>query len=446
MALKQLMKRKQLETLNKQLSELTARDEHFSKRNEDLSKSIEEATTDEEMKIVNDEVEALEAEEKEHEDKKAALTGQIEALEEELKEFDDRSAAASTKTKQNRSEQPLKRSYFGTMSYEDRNFLRRMDYRAQVQESLEVEEVRNYYEAMREYVLKKRAITGAELTIPTIVLDRIQILVGDYGKLYAEVDVVQLNGDARVILDGANPEAIWVEMCDPVQELSTAFEAVEIDGFKVGGYIPVCNAILEDSMINLAMYVERKLAISIAKALDKAIAAGTGAAGHQPMGIIPNLKAENIITLTDNVIGGIFGSLFMSMGLIDTGENDVGEIVVFMKRNTYYSRVAPRLVIVNSNGTYTVPNVVNANFAGLRVEFSQYIPDGQALIGDYKKYLLGERAGVKVESSKEVRFIEDQTVFKGTARYDGKPVNLDDDDKTADWILVTIPEVSAVNP
>jgi HK97 family phage major capsid protein len=36
-------------------------------------------------------------------------------------------------------------------------------------------------------------------------------------------------------------------------------------------------------------------------------------------------------------------------------------------------------------------------------------------------YLLAEREGTTLAQSEHVRFIEDRTVFKGTARYDGKP-------------------------
>ena len=59
---------------------------------------------------------------------------------------------------------------------------------------------------------------------------------------------------------------------------------------------------------------------------------------------------------------------------------------------------------------------------GTRVVFSQYAPDNTIVMGDFKKYLLGERRGVQLAVSTDVRFIQDQTVFKGTARYDGKPI------------------------
>ena len=39
-----------------------------------------------------------------------------------------------------------------------------------------------------------------------------------------------------------------------------------------------------------------------------------------------------------------------------------------------------------------------------------------------RNYVVAERAGTKLGQSEHARFLEDQTVFKGTARYDGKPV------------------------
>lgn len=50
------------------------------------------------------------------------------------------------------------------------------------------------------------------------------------------------------------------------------------------------------------------------------------------------------------------------------------------------------------------------------------IPDGNIVGGYGDLYLLAEREGAIVERSDECRFIEDQVVFKGTARYDGEPV------------------------
>jgi len=51
-----------------------------------------------------------------------------------------------------------------------------------------------------------------------------------------------------------------------------------------------------------------------------------------------------------------------------------------------------------------------------------FIPDGNIVFGYFDMYLLAERADTKLGQSEHCRFLEDQTVFKGTARYDGEPV------------------------
>lgn len=56
------------------------------------------------------------------------------------------------------------------------------------------------------------------------------------------------------------------------------------------------------------------------------------------------------------------------------------------------------------------------------IEVLSFIPDNVIIGGYFDLYLLAERAGEKFAQSEHVRFIQDQTVLKGTARYDGKPV------------------------
>ena len=56
------------------------------------------------------------------------------------------------------------------------------------------------------------------------------------------------------------------------------------------------------------------------------------------------------------------------------------------------------------------------------VEVLDFIPDNVIIGGYFELYLLAERAGAKFAQSEHAFFVQDQTVFKGTARYDGQPV------------------------
>ena len=50
------------------------------------------------------------------------------------------------------------------------------------------------------------------------------------------------------------------------------------------------------------------------------------------------------------------------------------------------------------------------------------MPDGDIVGGYGDLYLLAMRSGMTIESSREVQFIQDNTVFKGKQRADGMPV------------------------
>lgn len=413
MALKLLKLQKKLAMRQASLKELLTKDVTFKTRSAELEKAIEEATNDEDLTLVEDEVTKHEEEKETHDKAKTALENEIRELETELsqlenKEPEQRNAQPVAQT-QTRSQTTFTAEEPGNMKFG------KAQQRSAIMATLNQPEVREFYEQVRNAVMNKRALTGLDLVIPTTVLDRIQPLIGQFSKLYDEVEVITLTGDARAIVDGGIPEAIWTEMTDAVQELSGKFEKVEIDGYKVGGFIPVANSILEDSLIELAAYLESRIARSIGKALDKAILIGTGAADKQPEGIIPAITAGKKTSTAK------LGTLLANLADVDAGEEDEEEVIAVMTRKTYYKHIMPQTVVNTADGRQVVGSVTNPNMAGLRIKLVPYMPADAVLFGAFKKYMLGERKGVVVTSSTDVRFIEDQTVFKGTARYDGKP-------------------------
>ncbi|MCM3241323.1 phage major capsid protein [Cytobacillus oceanisediminis] len=417
MALKQLMLAKKIEQRKSLLAELTKKEEGFATRSAQLETAISEANEEDEIKTVEEEIEKHEQEKADHSEQKSKLEGEIAELEGELEELNNQ---APDNTQRSAATPKPKKSI--SAEGEERMKVNKYETRSQMLDRLNQEEVREFYSKVSQAALDKRAIANTDIVIPESVINMIQTRLGDYSTLYREVTVQQLNGTARIIMDGAIPEAIWTEMCDPVQELATSFSQTELDGFKVGGFIPVCNAVLEDSMIGLANFIEERLAMAIGKAIDKAILSGAGSASKQPLGVINALTGVTERNVTsDFTLKDIVGN----MALIDDGEDGVpvGEVIAVMKRSTYYSRIAPQTFQSTSDGRLVIQGTQSPRLPdGTRVVFSQYAPADTIVMGDFKKYLLGERKGVQLAVSTDVRFIQDETVFKGTARYDGKPI------------------------
>src|SRR5690625_5286775 len=342
MSLKQLRLASQIKAKRNEINALFESEEKyiemrdsFATREKELREALEQAETEEDIELVNESIEELENESKEFNEKeesKKKLEEELEELEVELEELNEE---APKNTDLQRSTKRTKENLGG----DTRMAHNKYETRSQILERLNQTEVREFYTKVAEASRNKRALTDTEIIIPEQVINMIQQRLGDYSTLYKEVTVQQLSGTARVIMDGAIPEAIWTEMCDPVEELATSFSQTELDGFKVGGFIPVCNAVLEDSMINLANFVEQRLAMAIAKSLDKAILIGEGASQKQPEGIIPAIADESDQNVTSN---GELGDIVGNMAIIDNGEDEkpIGEVIAVMKRSTYYSKLA----------------------------------------------------------------------------------------------------------
>jgi HK97 family phage major capsid protein len=413
MALRQIMLAKKIEQRKSSLADLLIQEEGFATRSSELEAAIEEAKTDEEIATVEESINALDTEKTELENKKSTLEGEIADLESELEQLN--------------SKEPQKQKRSNEGAVEGMN-------RFQVRELLKSGEYYKRSEVVEFYDKFKnlRAVSGGELTIPEVVVSRIMDIMGDFTTLYPLVDKIQVKGTTRILVDTDTTAATWIEQAGalPAGSVGTITN-VDFDGFKVGKVTFVDNYLLQDSIINLDAYVVKKIARAIALALDIAILNGTGAANKQPDGIIPQLPAENQVNVAENA--GL-AEFIKPIGLVDSGEDSVGEIVAVMKRTTYYNRFLEFSINANAQGEVVgkLPNLKNPDLLGLRVVFNNNMDSDKVLYGDFSKYTLVERESITIDNSEHVKFVEDQTAFRGKGRFDGKPVKKDA------FVLVTI--------
>lgn len=412
MALKQLRYHDMLNKKRESLKKFEQRSEKLNNLADSLGTKLDTAKTDSEIELISQQANDLEIKVNENAEQIKELKEEIKFLEEELYTLENGMTTGETETIVTTENEENKKGG-------KRNMINQLSFR-NTATHLKNEKVRSFYDNVKRTALEKRSFENGGLAVPVEVIDNVLMLIGDYTNLYAEVDVQVIQGEARVILDGAIPEAIWTEMTGAINELETGVNHIELDGYKLGGYVSVPNAFLDDSLVKLSMYVEQRLAQAIAKALDKAILNGTGATDKQPEGVIPSIPVENKAT-----IDGTQVSILSSMALLDTGETETGEIIAVMKRKTYYQYILPQSIVATADGRQMVQGVDSPNIAGLRVVFSQNAPADSIVLGDFKQYLLSERANVIIQSSEHVKFTEDQRVFKGVARYDGKVKNAD---------------------
>lgn len=444
MALKALMLKRSIDAKKAELAALEAKDEEFAAREADLAQAIEEVEPGnaEQEEAINAEIEQFEADSTTHSEAKETLRVDIERLEGELEEIERNAPvppAPEIKKNDVRGDQrmeninirslPMTRRAFDALPMEQRNTIVAQD------------DVKAFLGELRSMKGQSRAVTGAELTIPVVFLDLISENMFRYSKLLNRVRVRNVSGEARQTIAGTVPEAVWTEMCGAINELSFTFNRVTLDGYKVAGYVPVCNSLLEDNDINLASWIVEMISESIGLAMDKAILYGKGAASKMPLGIVTRLaqdakpadypaNAPEWVDLSDSnilQIGGasVTGAEFWSALMTATGATytryNRGNMFWAMNSKTY-ATLKSKLI------TFTATGDIVANLFGSLpivtgdIDVLEFIPDGDIIGGYGDLYLLAMRSGMTIESSTHVQFIQDNTVFRGKQRADGMPI------------------------
>lgn len=446
MALRQILLAQQIARLEQQRTDLMTEITSVSARRtawqareaaaEAAFAEINENTQQEERDAFDVEAAAIEAEDNEiraDEERTSARLAEIDAEITEkrnaLEEIKNRStpAPATPAAAQNGGNTNMENRDFFGMSPERRDaFFAR-------------EDVRNWLANVRALARgegQTRAINGQELMIPEVVLPLLRDSINRNSKLMKHVNVQSVGGNARQVIMGDIPEAIWTEMCAKLNEIELNFAAAEVDGYKVGGYIAICNAVLDDNDIGLATVIIDALGQAIGYATDKAIVYGKGT--KMPMGFVTRLAqtqkpgnypvsgrewknlTENLVALPEAEDGASLFAGIVRAANKATAKNGNGKFWVMSEAT--YGELMAEMITINAAGAIVTGANMTMPVVGGAIELLDFIPDGNIGFGYGSKYLLAERAGEAISQSEHVRFIEDQTVIKGTARRDGLPV------------------------
>lgn len=421
------------------IAELKAKQADFEKRKADLESALAEAETQEDIELVAKQVEELESEEKEEnlEEKVNAEQSEIDKLNAEMAEIDKAAPAAKSEPTATPEPQPTersakltminKRTIFGALSVEERKAI------------MADETVKRFANDIRETA--KRGVNGANVLIPDVILGIIKPNLGKYSKIIDYVSTRSIKGEGRIKIAGTAPEAVWTDQYAAINEVEIGFNAIEFSGYKVGSFISVPNPLLEDSDENLVAEITEMLARARGKAIDRAILYGTGI--RMPLGVATRLAQEsqpadwgadaptwtdlhtsNLLKLdsTESAYTGaqFFAALYAKLG---TAYSDyaTGALVWFMNRKTKAKIVEKSIAM---SAAATVVSGINNQMPVIGGDIVEvdFIPDNDIIGGYFDLYKMVERAAGKLAISTEYKFVQDETVFKDTARYDGKPV------------------------
>ncbi|PEQ34871.1 phage major capsid protein [Bacillus cereus] len=277
-------------------------------------------------------------------------------------------------------------------------------------------------------VIANKGFAGTETLVPATVFERVFEYLRVNHALLNHIQFVNTTGVTQwVVKKGYVQSAWWGKLCEEIKELlDDGFEVIATNLYKLSAYVPICNAMLDLGPIWLDRYVREILAESMAIALEEAIVKGTGK--DQPIGMMKDLKAavtagvysdKTAIPLTDLTPTSL-GKEVMAP-LTNGGRRAVSNALIIVNPLDYWEKIFPATTFLTQNGAYVsgvlpIPATVIQSLA---------VPKGKMIAGIASDYFMGVGSTQKMESSKEYRFLEDETVYLSKQYANGRPKDND---------------------
>ena len=286
------------------------------------------------------------------------------------------------------------------------------------------------------------SVTGADLAIPVNILPVINENRFRYSKLMNRVMVRNVRGEVHQPVGGLNPEAVWEECCDALNELNFSYSMFALTCHKVGGFVLICNSLLQETDINLLADLIEMISEAIGKAKDKAILYGKGPAFSMPSGIVPRLAQESkpdgypatapawvdlhsthIITIDGTLTGAAFwAALRVAAGNTFT-RYARGEVSWVMNSKTY-ALLESKAIATTVTGEWVAIIGGNLPIVSGQIDVLEFMPDGDIVGGYFGLYLWAQHdsAFIGTEGAGFTLRVKDATLVFGRERADGLPI------------------------
>ena len=287
----------------------------------------------------------------------------------------------------------------------------------------------NVIGAMRS-VDPKAAITLIDDVMPKTVIDEVFTYLTENHPLLDAITFQNTGAIVQWVMSTSSGVAGWGELCSEIKdELSGAFEVIELSKNKLSAFIPICNAMLDLGPAWLDRYVRTLLAEAIAVGLEAAIVDGDGKGKPLGMtraltgavdGVYPRKAATAITALDPATYGGLLNTLSQAP---NGKRRAISSVVMIVNPADYFTKVFPA----------TTPRTTDGSFNGGVFPFpttvvqSSAVPAGYAVMGLADRYFMGLGGGIaksgRIEYSDEYKFLEDQRMYKVKLYGNGRPMD-----------------------
>ena len=274
-------------------------------------------------------------------------------------------------------------------------------------------------------------------TVPEIVSSSLIWLRNEYGIARRYSRIYPMTSDTLNVPNASTSTTTYYPgEATAITASDVTFSQVQLSAKKLAILTIVSKELNEDTVIDFGAMLAQDFAYGLALAEDAAAFQGDGTSTYGSItGIMPKIKAlsATYANIASMVVGASGSSSALSSLTLANWQSMVAKLQPyatnprwFMHKSVFYNGCADKLIALSGNSIMDIQNAYGPEptLFGIPISFVQNMPSATgasvdlAVLGDLSKGVaFGDRRGVSVEVSDQVKFIEDALTFKATERY-----------------------------
>jgi HK97 family phage major capsid protein len=274
-------------------------------------------------------------------------------------------------------------------------------------------------------------------TVPEIVSSSLIWLRNEYGIARKYSRIYPMTSDTLNVPNASTSTTTYYPgEATAITASDVTFSQVQLSAKKLAILTIVSKELNEDTVIDFGAMLAQDFAYGLALAEDAAAFQGDGTSTYGSItGIMPKIKAlsATYANIASMVVGASGSSSALSSLTLANWQSMVSKLQPyatnprwFMHKSVFYNGCADKLIALSGNSIMDIQNAYGPEptLFGIPISFVQNMPSATgasvdlAVLGDLSKGVaFGDRRGVSVEVSDQVKFIEDALTFKATERY-----------------------------
>lgn len=260
--------------------------------------------------------------------------------------------------------------------------------------------------------VEKQTVEGLDEAFPKTIIETIMENLSKEHPILSEIDTRYTEAAIKYIYaDHSEATAYWDTIpADIRQILIGSFKSLDMTVAKLSGFIALPKGYFKLGPNWLAQYVTTFLREVMSMTLEEAVINGNGKLKPIGMmrklsgavdGVYPEKTPVKITDLTPKTLGG-------PRALLAKEKMLNGQISFVVNPVTYETKISPNLFFQNTtDGTWKQLALPNNE----KVVQSYAVPEGRAVLGNLKNYLLAVAGNVEIKKYEETLAIEDMDLF-----------------------------------